>query len=92
MSDENLEHRINFHMKITKSASETLVLLTVVYDEYTMKKLSVSELQRWFKEGREMCKMTHEAGNQKHKVQMQMWARYETWCAPSYLPHEASIQ
>jgi hypothetical protein len=43
MSDENLEQRINikFCVKIGKSASETLALLTVAYDECAMKKLSV---------------------------------------------------
>jgi hypothetical protein len=40
-------------VKIGKSASETLALLTVVYGEYTMKKLSVFEWHRRFKEGRE---------------------------------------
>jgi len=36
MSDKNLEQRINikFCLKIGKSAGETLVLLTVAYDEY----------------------------------------------------------
>jgi hypothetical protein len=45
MSDKNLEQRINtaFCVKIAKSASETLALLTVVYDENTMKKLNVFE-------------------------------------------------
>jgi hypothetical protein len=53
MSDKNLEQRINitFHVKIGKSASETLALLTLAYGEYTMNKLCVSEWQRWFKEG-----------------------------------------
>ena len=43
MSDKNLEQRINiqFCVKIGKSASETLTILTVVYGEYVMKKLSV---------------------------------------------------
>ena len=40
-------------MKIGKSASETLALLTVVYDEYVMKKSSVFDWHRRFKEGRE---------------------------------------
>jgi hypothetical protein len=55
MSDKNLEQRINikFCVKIGKSASETLALLTVVYGEYAMKKLSVFEWHRRFKEGRE---------------------------------------
>ena len=55
MSDKNLEQRINikFCVKIGKSASEMLALLTVAYGEYAMKKSSVFEWHRWFKEGRE---------------------------------------
>jgi transposase len=55
MSDKNPERRINikFCVKIGNSASETLTLLTVAYGEYTMKKSSVSEWHRRFKEGRE---------------------------------------
>jgi hypothetical protein len=44
---------IKFCVKIRKSASETLALLTVVYGEYAMRKSSVFEWQRHFKEGRE---------------------------------------
>ena len=45
MSDKNLEQRINikFWLKIGKGASETLVLLTVAYCEYALKKSSVFE-------------------------------------------------
>jgi hypothetical protein len=41
----NLEQgtNIKFCVKIGKSASETLALLTSAYDEYAMKKSSVSE-------------------------------------------------
>jgi len=48
ISDENLEQRINikFCVKIDKSASETLALLTVAYGEYAMKKSSVFEWHR----------------------------------------------
>jgi len=55
MSDKVLEQRINirFCVKIGKSASETLALLTVAYGEYAMKKWSVFERHRRFKEGRE---------------------------------------
>jgi len=55
MSDKNMEQLINikFCVKIGKSASETLTLLTVAYGEYDMKKLSVFEWYRQFKEGRE---------------------------------------
>jgi len=43
MSDKELEQRINieFGVKIGKSASGTLALLTVTYGEYVMKKSSV---------------------------------------------------
>ena len=40
-------------MKIGKSGSETLALLTVAYGEYAMKKSSVFDWHRWFKKGRE---------------------------------------
>jgi hypothetical protein len=55
MSDKNLEQRINikFCVKIGKSASETLALLTLAYGEYSMKKSSVFEWNRRFKGGRE---------------------------------------
>jgi len=55
MSDKNLEQQINikFCVKIGKSASETLALLTVVYGEYAMKKLRVFESHRGLKERRE---------------------------------------
>jgi transposase len=53
-SDKNMEQRINikFCVKIGKSVSETLTILTVAYGEYDMKK-SVVEWHRQFKEGRE---------------------------------------
>jgi hypothetical protein len=53
MSTKNLEQRINikFCVKIGKSASETLALLTVAYGEYAMKKSSVFESHRWFRKG-----------------------------------------
>ena len=55
MSDKNLEQRMNikFCVKIGNSASETLALLTVAYGKYAMKKSSVFEWHRRFKEGRE---------------------------------------
>jgi len=55
MSDKNLEQPINtkFCVKIGKSASETLALLTVAYGEYAMKKSSVFEWHRRFKGGQE---------------------------------------
>jgi hypothetical protein len=55
MSAKNLLQRINIKLcvKIDKSASETLALLTVAYGKYTLKKLNVYEWHRRFKEGRE---------------------------------------
>jgi hypothetical protein len=55
MSDKNLEQRINIRycVKIGKSASETLAILIMAYGEYAMKKSSVFEWHRLFKEGRE---------------------------------------
>jgi transposase len=40
-------------VKIGKSASETLALLTLAFGEYAMKESSVLEWHRRFKEGRE---------------------------------------
>jgi hypothetical protein len=56
MSDKNLEQRIiiKFCVKIGKSGSETLALLTVAYGEYAMRKLSVSKWYRRFKERRDV--------------------------------------
>ena len=56
MSDKNLEQRINvkFCVKIGKSASETLALLTVACGEYDVKKSSVFEWHRRFKEGQDV--------------------------------------
>jgi hypothetical protein len=55
MSDKNLEQRINikFCVKIGKTTTETSALLTVAYCEYAIKKSSVFEWHRRFKEGRE---------------------------------------
>jgi hypothetical protein len=52
MSDNNLEQRINikFCVKIGKSVSETSAVLTLAYGEYAMKKFSVFEWNRWFRE------------------------------------------
>ena len=50
---KNLEQQknIKFCVKIGKSASERLELLKVAYGEYAMKKSSVFEWHRRFKEG-----------------------------------------
>jgi len=47
------EYTSSFLVKISKSASETLALLTVAYGEYARKKSSVFEWHRRIKEGRE---------------------------------------
>ena len=67
MSDKNLEQRINikFCVKIGKSASETLALLTVAYGEYAMKKSSVFEWHRQFKEGLEDVQDDSRSGQSK---------------------------
>ena len=67
ISDTNLEQRINikFCVKIGKSASEMLALLTVAYGEYAMKKSSVFEWHRWFKEGREDVQNNPRSGQPK---------------------------
>jgi len=83
MSDKNLEHWINikFCVKIGKSVSETLAILTVNYGEYATKKLSVLNGTGGSGKGGKMYKTTQEVGSQKRKGQMQMWTEYEPWCA-----------
>jgi hypothetical protein len=58
MNDGLLEQRINikFCAKLGKSASETLQMLTEAYDADAMKKPSVSEWHKRFKEGWEDVK------------------------------------
>ena len=65
--DKNLEQRINIKIcvKIGKNASETLALLTVAYGEYAMKKSSLFEWQRRFKEGRENVQYDQSSGQPK---------------------------
>jgi hypothetical protein len=52
-------------VKIGRSASETLALLTVAYGEYAMKKSSVFEWHRRFKEGREGVQDNPRSGEPK---------------------------
>jgi hypothetical protein len=56
---------MKFCVKIEKSASETLALLAVAYDEYTMKKLSVFERHKRFEEGRVDVKDDPRSGQPK---------------------------
>jgi hypothetical protein len=53
MKDRNWEKwkNIKFCVKIGKSATETLALLTLAYGEYAMNKSSVFEWHKWFMEG-----------------------------------------
>jgi hypothetical protein len=83
MSDKNLEQQMNtkFCVKISKSANETLALLTVAYGEYAMKKSSASEWHRCFKEGLEDVQDDPRSGQPNRKGQLQMWTEYELWCA-----------
>jgi hypothetical protein len=69
MSDKNLEQRINikFCVKVGKSASETLAILTVACGEYDMKKSSVFERHRMFKEGREDVQDDRRSGQPKYQ-------------------------
>jgi hypothetical protein len=62
-----LEQRINikFCVKIGRSASETLALLTVAIVENTMKKSSVFEWHRRFKEGRQDVQDDPRSGQSK---------------------------
>jgi hypothetical protein len=79
MSDKNLERRINitFCVKVGKSASETLALLTVAYGEYVMFLNGIGGSRK----DKKMCKTAQEVGSQKRKGQKQMWREYELWCA-----------
>jgi hypothetical protein len=67
MSDKNLEQRISitFCVKIGKSASEMLDLLIMTYGEYAMKKSSVFEWHKWFKEEREKVQEDPRSGQPK---------------------------
>jgi len=76
MNDKNVEQRknIKFCVKSGKSASETLALLTVAYDEYAMKRVFLNGTGG-SRKGEKMCKTTQELGSQKRKGQMQMWTK-----------------
>jgi hypothetical protein len=55
-------------VRIGKSASETLSLLTVAYGEYAVKKLSVFKWHRRFKEGREGVQDDSRSGQTKMQM------------------------
>jgi hypothetical protein len=67
MSDKKLVQRINikYCVKFGKSATEMLALLTVACGEYAMKKSSVFEWHRRFKEGREAVQDDPRSGQPK---------------------------
>ncbi|CAI9607952.1 unnamed protein product [Staurois parvus] len=67
MTDRNLEQRINikFCVKIGKSARETLALLQQAYGEHSMKKSSVFEWYRRFKQGWEDAHIDTRSGQPK---------------------------
>jgi hypothetical protein len=54
---------IKFCLRVGKSASGTLALLTLNYDEYPKKKSSGFEWQMWFTEGREDVQHDSRIGN-----------------------------
>jgi hypothetical protein len=78
MSGKNVEQRINinFCVKIGKSASKTIAILTLAYGEYAVKKSSGFEWHRRFKEGQEYVQDDPRSGQPK----TQRWAEYEPWC------------
>jgi hypothetical protein len=67
MTDRLLEQRINIKIcaKLDKSASETLQMLTEVYGADAMKKSSVFEWYKRFKEGREDVKDDERTGRRR---------------------------
>jgi transposase len=67
MHDKRLEQRINikFCAKLGKSASETLQLLKEAYGAAAMKKTSVFEWHKRFKEGRDDVKDDQRSGRPK---------------------------
>jgi hypothetical protein len=81
ISDKNVQQwiYIEFCVKIGKSASETLVILTLAYGEYAMKKMSISEWQRWFKEGQEDGQEGPKNVQPKCSGQMPMLTEYKPW-------------
>jgi hypothetical protein len=78
MSDNNLKQRINITLcvRIGKSASEILDLLTLAYGEHTMNRWSVLEWHRWFEEGRKNVQDDPRSGQPKY-------AKYRCKCGLS---------
>jgi hypothetical protein len=67
LRDRLLEQRINikFCAKLSKSASETMQMLREAYGAHAMKKSSVFESHKRFKEGREDVKDDERTGRPK---------------------------
>jgi len=82
MSDKNQDQRINikFCVQIGKGASETLAMLTVAYGEYSLKKSSVFEWHRLFKEGREDVQDDPRSGQPKMQWTDANVDRVKPWC------------
>lgn len=70
MSERNLEQQIGikFCVKNGKSSYETVVLVKMAYGKYAMKKVSIFEWHRQFKEGRKMCMIIQEVWIQTQKT------------------------
>jgi len=84
MSDKNLDQRMNikFCVKIGKGTSETLAILTVAYGEYAMKKSSVFEWHRQFKERREDVQDNPRSGQpKKAKDRCKCGQSRNLWCS-----------
>jgi hypothetical protein len=75
MSEQRMN--IKFCVKTGKSASETLALLRVAYDEYARKKSSIFQWIDGSKKGEKKCKLTQEVGSQIRKGQMQIRTEHE---------------
>jgi hypothetical protein len=80
MSDRLLEQRINtkFCAKLDKSTCETLQMLTEACGADAMKKSSVFEWHKWFKEGREDVKDDRRTGCLKTHWTDENWSNSET--------------
>jgi late competence protein required for DNA uptake (superfamily II DNA/RNA helicase) len=82
MNDKNLEQRIKikFCVKIGRSGSETLPLLTLVYGEYAVKKFSVFRWHGQFKEGQEDVQDDLRSRQPKVQKTDAIWTEYKPWC------------
>jgi len=88
MSDKNLEQRINikFRVKIGKSASEMLALLTVAYGKCAMKKSSVFECKGGFGNEKISAKMvprilTHDQKQRRLHISSDLLRNAETFAS-----------